>query len=703
MKIKRLLIYLLVLSMTITAYGKLTPQQAYKRSGGNFSLPFAGTSTARDAVPSGVWTFRDGDWWYNTTSNTWMYYESATWNAFAGGGGTTLTGAYNFGGAGVGRTIVANTGAVVITKNDTGTENQLEINATPSSSADGDGILITNNSNSTGVGIQFANSGSGNDVAGTSDTWTVSKAGAAVFVGITTTGTVNIDSADVHFDATDAGKDITWDDSEETLGFSDDAVLGFGNTAAAPDVEISHDGTSLNILDDNGDIRFGADGVGPDVKFFTEAASSFIMIDEDLNAFVLDAADISLGDGDEILFGDTLGTGDFSISDIGDVLVFTEVVDETGTISFGINNDGVDVHFYGETASAFVFWDEGNDHLLFDGVADLQISQTSQLIFIDDTDAGLAWTIDNATDDTLLFTPELTDDTAAIHFGDATNTSDLALFGLSASTVLFDASADLVTFVDYDVLYDDETILYFGTGSDFSMYSDTADTLEIDPGAAGDQFKIGTSNTDAVDVTWYSDISGAILFLDEEAASVNFGVDATGLDAVFYGDTTLLNMKWDQTNDLLTFTGGTAMLEFRGAAVDDHETTLAVVEPTKSNIVDLPDDTGSLIYIAEGGTANLSNGGTVPLTDAVVLWTSTGADGATLPDGTSAGQMLSIVLVAQSGGNATLTPTSVTGSGWATMVFTNVGESATFVYIDSTIGWLCTGTFGVSTQPLITQ
>ena len=102
-------------------------------------------------------------------------------------GGNTLDGAYDQGGAGSGRAITVNDGAITMTKNDAGTENVLELSASPSSSADGDALKVTCGSNSTGVGIQLANTGSGNDVAGSGDTWTVSKAGAAVFTTLSST------------------------------------------------------------------------------------------------------------------------------------------------------------------------------------------------------------------------------------------------------------------------------------------------------------------------------------------------------------------------------------------------------------------------------------------------------------------------------------------------------------------------------------
>ena len=142
------------------------------------------------------------------------------------------------------------------------------------------------------------------------------------------------------------------------------------------------------------------------------------------------------------------------------------------------------------------------------------------------------------------------------------------------------------------------------------------------------------------------------------------------------------------------------MLEFRGATVDAHETTLATVEPTGSNVLTLADDTGGIGYIPTGSTTKDASNAAIPLTHAVVLGTSGGASAWSLPDG-NPGQVLSVVIDTD-GGVATITPDSTTGDGWATMIFTNDGEGASFMFIDTTVGWAVLGTFGISTNPLIT-
>ena len=97
--------------------------------------------------------------------------------------GNTLDGAYDQGGVGAGRAITVNDGAVTMTKNDAGIENVLELSASPSAGAAGAALAIICGANSTGAGITFANSGSGNDIAGTSSLWSVTAAGVATFPG----------------------------------------------------------------------------------------------------------------------------------------------------------------------------------------------------------------------------------------------------------------------------------------------------------------------------------------------------------------------------------------------------------------------------------------------------------------------------------------------------------------------------------------
>ena len=98
--------------------------------------------------------------------------------------GNTLDQSYDQGGAGVGRAITVNDGAVTMTKNDAGTENVLELSASPSAGAAGSALSLVSGANATGATLLFTNSGSGNDITGTAG-WAINKAGNATLLATT--------------------------------------------------------------------------------------------------------------------------------------------------------------------------------------------------------------------------------------------------------------------------------------------------------------------------------------------------------------------------------------------------------------------------------------------------------------------------------------------------------------------------------------
>ncbi len=87
----------------------------------------------------------------------------------------------------------------------------------------------------------------------------------------------------------------------------------------------------------------------------------------------------------------------------------------------------------------------------------------------------------------------------------------------------------------------------------------------------------------------------------------------------------------------------------------------------------------------------------IPVTHMYVKKT-TGADAEalTLADGVPS-QRLFINLVTDGGGDGTLTP--VTSTGWATIVFADVGDQAVLFYVDDTIGWVIESLTGKAGPP----
>lgn len=90
----------------------------------------------------------------------------------------------------------------------------------------------------------------------------------------------------------------------------------------------------------------------------------------------------------------------------------------------------------------------------------------------------------------------------------------------------------------------------------------------------------------------------------------------------------------------------------------------------------------------------------IPVTHRSVAKTTGGdAEALTLANGTP-GQRLNIALVADGGGDGTLTPATATG--WATIVFADAGDIVDLEYVDDTVGWIIVGSAGVAAPPVIT-
>ena len=131
----------------------LLPLNANVRGDINFS-------TARTADPT---TPSEGDLWYNSTDNNlWLFDGVANIDLTAGGSGNTLNAAYDEGGAGAGRIITADTGAVQI---DGSNQLAVDINQAGNFSClaldkNGTGFgdpVLTIDDASTGMGIRITN------------------------------------------------------------------------------------------------------------------------------------------------------------------------------------------------------------------------------------------------------------------------------------------------------------------------------------------------------------------------------------------------------------------------------------------------------------------------------------------------------------------------------------------------------------------
>lgn len=203
-----------------------------------------------DVVP----TATEGSMYWDDSENALKVHDGSNFIALsAGSGDNTLDDAYDQGGAGAGRTITADTGAVVITNTDADAAFMLDLTPTPGSSAATGGMVVTSGANCTEDSVQINNSGSGSDIQGTSSTWTISKAGVGTFDDVqATTATVsgiltastNITFANAAIVSNDTNGEIEFEEAGEELS------MAFTSNTVTWATDTAIDAMAFGVVDD---------------------------------------------------------------------------------------------------------------------------------------------------------------------------------------------------------------------------------------------------------------------------------------------------------------------------------------------------------------------------------------------------------------------------------------------------------------------
>ena len=518
-KLKYGVLISIVLLFISICYAQMTEVDDWKITNSEFTAMTVDYMklTATDTAPSSP---SEGWLYWNDTSNAPQWYNGSAW-VVAGNSsaGDSLDTAYNNGngitvdGSAVTLTVGAadNNSALIITHGETTNDNTA--------------FLITNSADAANaISIDIDGQTTGRDIEGTGATWYVTGAGAVTAVGLTNSGALEQTTLDATFNG--SNYDIEFDISRDQLHFEDSAVLAMGGADnAAGDVTFKWDGSNLLVesaAEDTGEIQIGATNA-IDVVFYGNTNTTEAMFNANTATLELNGYALQIQDDDDLFFGDS---DDFTIEydedDTDNLIIIAGTANDA--VQIGTAAANTDTIMHGTTASTFAKFDASADELVMD-LADLKISQGSQIEFIDVTDSLTDWTIDNATDETLLIYPTETTDDQSINLGNATNTTDLRLFGATASTVIFDASADNVLFNAYDIQLQDDDVLAFGDGKDVILSQSSANLLTIGQTAAG-------------------------------TGSVAFGINDAGLDVKFFGDTASAYSMWDTSANQFLVAGG---------------------------------------------------------------------------------------------------------------------------------------------------
>jgi hypothetical protein len=132
-------------------------------------------------------------------------------------------------------------------------------------------------------------------------------------------------------------------------------------------------------------------------------------------------------------------------------------------------------------------------------------------------------------------------------------------------------------------------------------------------------------------------------------------------------------------------------------------TYASALRSTKNAVKAFLGGTNPVQFVKSGSVAVAADALVIPLTHACVTKT-TGADAEalTIANGVP-GQIVHIVKVAGAGVGTLTVDTNSKGTGWTTIAFDTVLDTATLLYVDDTYGWIILGTFGATAQPTVSN
>ena len=507
---------------------------------------YQGTSVLFDPQTTAP-TVSEGKLYYNDTSNALYLYTGSGWELVDTEGGTSLDAAYNLGSAITvdGSAITLTTGAAV--------NNSVLSLVGGETSNNNDTFTITHAG--TGDAISINGASTGNLIYDEDGNFTVSSAGVMSFVGGDTTG---------DFGITGSAANINFDVSRDQLSFADNAVLGIGGADdAAGDFTFTFDTTNLVVESAAGDdaITFGAT-TNFDLIVHGATATNEITFDTDDAALecIFDGFDLRLNDDDYIIFGDgatdsftakfdettdnlqVVATTANDAVQFGDATTNTDVlfIGSAGTTStnrvhynasgdtnlgewnFGADDYGVDVQFFGATASQVVTWDQSADAWYFGADA-----EGVDVHFRGDTTLKQAWWDESGNE---------------WFFGDTGYGIDVSLYAATAGDlILWDASDEQLEWVGSGALFDDDSDIFIGSDKDFSITSDTAKELDILAVTTDESSVINFgATTSGVDVRLWGATGAGVALFDASADAVLFEQYDIALgdgDKILLGDT----------------------------------------------------------------------------------------------------------------------------------------------------------------------
>ena len=436
--------------------------------------------------------------------------------------------------------------------------------------------------------------------------------GTSITIGDGTSGT---DIA-VTFDGETGDGVLTWMEVEDYFKFSDDILVNsteklmFQDTGtyiysnADGDLDVVSDGTAVDsinlesaggitldagtagsgiIYEDDGTAMLSIINSSSDVVLTTKVQDKDFIIKGDDGGSAITALTLDMSEAGAATFNNKVVATELDISgnmDIDgtsnlDIVDIDGAVQVDNTITVGADDQGYDVKFFGDTASAYMLWDTSADDLVLAGAAGIDLAGD---IDVDGTANLDAVDIDGAVQ---------IDNTVTVGVNDTGY--DVKFFGAtSGAYMLWDESTDDLVLAGAAKLY-----LYDAAGGEYLSSSGSALTigsgsaaweLPTSDGSDGQLLKTdGSGNLD------WTTVSGTITALNNQSANrlttigsttteldgeanltftgsaltcigtVTVGVDDTGHDVKFFGATAGSYALWDESADSLLLTDSTPL------------------------------------------------------------------------------------------------------------------------------------------------
>ena len=415
---------------------------------------------------------------------------------------------------------------------------------------------------------------------------------------------IGTDAAGVDYNLTFRGEDndgvLTWMEDEDYFKFGDDVLIN---------------STEKLMFQDTGTYVYSSTDGQLDLVADTEIQIAATTIDINgavaLNGAITGATNITLSGELDAATLDISGNADIDGTTNLDAVDIDGAVQLDATFTVGADDQGYDIKFFGDTASAYMLWDTSADDLVLAGAAgidlagDIDVDGTANL---DNTDIDGTFAVDGTTislDATTSLNIDNSNTSNGITIATATSgvpisighsTSETTVndnltvtgnFTVSGTSTTVDSttvavgdsllklakdqgtSSDAVDFGFYGVYGVGGTAKYAGIFRDLSATGDPFtffDALQAEPGTTvntgGTGYDLadisagGATFADDIDVDGTTnldavDIDGAVQ-IDN---TITVGADDQGYDIIFYGDTASANMTWDTSADDLILAG----------------------------------------------------------------------------------------------------------------------------------------------------